>query len=293
MCLCRLAGASAEAEEEEEASEGGVAESNCVYRLQETRLVPEEQAWASVPSVSLLGSSQVCLPSSHLRQQAFFFWFSHLRPGPAVRLRQRGLPVAGEGGPPRQEERRPPADSPGLGRRLRLQQLPGQSSGSHAVQSQHAAVSSLPGSIAYGCVYYSRDVIPLCRQHLLIFETHVHYGSSALINPKVAQRRICVVDVESEFYIQMLVWTCLQEGGGSASLGFARLCFGERGDGSVPGEVPGLAPRGCRPRRGCSAEPGRSGLYLGVTLATFVFFSTLPLPFRTVCPGPVLPVLPV
>ncbi|CAG07251.1 unnamed protein product, partial [Tetraodon nigroviridis] len=54
-------GASAEAEEEEEASEGGVAESNCVYRLQETRLVPEEQAWASVPSVSLLGSSQVLL----------------------------------------------------------------------------------------------------------------------------------------------------------------------------------------------------------------------------------------
>ncbi|XP_076607832.1 supervillin isoform X2 [Chaetodon auriga] len=48
----------ASAEEEDELYEGGVVESNCVYRLVENRLVPHEQAWASIPSVSLLGSSE-------------------------------------------------------------------------------------------------------------------------------------------------------------------------------------------------------------------------------------------
>lgn len=57
FCLWNPAGAGADVEEE--AYERGVAESNCVYRLQENRLVPEERAWASVPSVSLLGSSEV------------------------------------------------------------------------------------------------------------------------------------------------------------------------------------------------------------------------------------------
>lgn len=59
-----LAGGGAEAEDE--AYERAVAESNCVYRLQENRLVPEEQAWASVPSVSLLGSSEVSRGSPQL-----------------------------------------------------------------------------------------------------------------------------------------------------------------------------------------------------------------------------------
>lgn len=77
FCLCRIAGASAEAEDE--VYERGVAESNCVYRLQENRLVPEEQAWASVPSVSLLGSSEVARGSSHLwLDQRAFFWFSRV-----------------------------------------------------------------------------------------------------------------------------------------------------------------------------------------------------------------------
>ncbi|XP_049416405.1 supervillin isoform X2 [Epinephelus fuscoguttatus] len=48
----------ASAEEEDELYERGVVESNCVYRLVENRLVPHEQAWASIPSVSLLGSSE-------------------------------------------------------------------------------------------------------------------------------------------------------------------------------------------------------------------------------------------
>uniref|UniRef100_UPI0037E86EEB supervillin n=1 Tax=Semicossyphus pulcher TaxID=241346 RepID=UPI0037E86EEB len=46
------------AEEEDELFERGVTESNCVYRLVENRLVPHEQAWASIPSVSLLGSDE-------------------------------------------------------------------------------------------------------------------------------------------------------------------------------------------------------------------------------------------
>lgn len=51
-----LSGASAE--EEDELYERGVVESNCVYRLVENRLVPHEEAWASIPSVSILGSSE-------------------------------------------------------------------------------------------------------------------------------------------------------------------------------------------------------------------------------------------
>ncbi|CAJ1076268.1 supervillin isoform X1 [Xyrichtys novacula] len=48
----------ASAEEEDELFERGISESNCVYRLVENRLVPHEQAWASIPSMSLLGSDE-------------------------------------------------------------------------------------------------------------------------------------------------------------------------------------------------------------------------------------------
>lgn len=56
---CSSLPSGASAEEEDELYERGVVESNCVYRLMENRLVPEEQAWASIPSVSLLGSTEV------------------------------------------------------------------------------------------------------------------------------------------------------------------------------------------------------------------------------------------
>uniref|UniRef100_A0A3B4VL01 Supervillin c n=1 Tax=Seriola dumerili TaxID=41447 RepID=A0A3B4VL01_SERDU len=46
------------APEEDEFFERGVVESNCVYRLVENRLVPHEQAWASIPTISLLGSTE-------------------------------------------------------------------------------------------------------------------------------------------------------------------------------------------------------------------------------------------
>uniref|UniRef100_A0A3Q2CYJ1 Supervillin c n=1 Tax=Cyprinodon variegatus TaxID=28743 RepID=A0A3Q2CYJ1_CYPVA len=49
------------APEEDELFEQGVVESNCVYSLVEDRLVPHEQAWASIPSTSLLGPSEVLL----------------------------------------------------------------------------------------------------------------------------------------------------------------------------------------------------------------------------------------
>ncbi|XP_072224636.1 supervillin isoform X2 [Leuresthes tenuis] len=46
------------APEEDELFEQGVVESNCVYRLVDNRLVPHEEAWASIPSTSLLGSTE-------------------------------------------------------------------------------------------------------------------------------------------------------------------------------------------------------------------------------------------
>ena len=59
IVLCSLLPTGASAPEEDEFYEHGVVESNCVYRLVENRLVPHEQAWASIPSISLLGSSEV------------------------------------------------------------------------------------------------------------------------------------------------------------------------------------------------------------------------------------------
>lgn len=62
--------------EEDEIYECGVVESNCVYRLVENRLVPHEQAWASTPSMSLLGSSEV---SAFLFISVYsFLYFSHI-----------------------------------------------------------------------------------------------------------------------------------------------------------------------------------------------------------------------
>ncbi|KAK2833119.1 hypothetical protein Q5P01_017008 [Channa striata] len=49
------------APEEDEVFERGVVESNCVYRLVENRLVPHEQAWASIPTISLLGSAEALM----------------------------------------------------------------------------------------------------------------------------------------------------------------------------------------------------------------------------------------
>ncbi|XP_056153072.1 supervillin [Lampris incognitus] len=45
--------------EEDEFYESGVVDSNGVYRLQGEKLVPHQEAWASIPSVSLLNSKEV------------------------------------------------------------------------------------------------------------------------------------------------------------------------------------------------------------------------------------------
>lgn len=53
--------------EEDEMYESGVLDSNGVYRLQGDKLVPHEDAWASIPSVSLLDSKEVTtITTSHV-----------------------------------------------------------------------------------------------------------------------------------------------------------------------------------------------------------------------------------
>lgn len=57
LFLCMFLGAGEP--EEDELYESGVCDSNGVYRLQGDKLVPHEDAWASIPSVSLLNSKEV------------------------------------------------------------------------------------------------------------------------------------------------------------------------------------------------------------------------------------------
>ncbi|XP_051571140.1 supervillin-like isoform X2 [Myxocyprinus asiaticus] len=47
--------------DDDELYEKAISESNCIYRLQEDRLMPHEQGWASIPLLSLLDSSQTLL----------------------------------------------------------------------------------------------------------------------------------------------------------------------------------------------------------------------------------------
>lgn len=57
MC-CRLR-IGAGAAEEDEPYESGIVESNCVYKMLDNTLVPHQQAWASMPRVSMLDSNEV------------------------------------------------------------------------------------------------------------------------------------------------------------------------------------------------------------------------------------------
>ncbi|XP_064421481.1 supervillin isoform X3 [Latimeria chalumnae] len=47
--------------EEDEAYENAILESNCVYRLVEDKLVPDNESWAKIPTCSLLNSKEVLL----------------------------------------------------------------------------------------------------------------------------------------------------------------------------------------------------------------------------------------
>lgn len=60
--------------EEDELYESAIEESNGVYRLLEDKLVPYEEAWASIPSVSLLNSKEV----KHLKTELFLSLASKL-----------------------------------------------------------------------------------------------------------------------------------------------------------------------------------------------------------------------
>lgn len=66
VCVCVCFTGAGEPEEDE-LYESGVQDSNGVYRLQGDKLVPHEDAWASIPSVSLLDSKEVVpLPTNDL-----------------------------------------------------------------------------------------------------------------------------------------------------------------------------------------------------------------------------------
>lgn len=56
LCVCVLG---AGEPEEDELYESGIVDSNGVYRLEGEKLVPHEDAWASIPSVTLLNSKEV------------------------------------------------------------------------------------------------------------------------------------------------------------------------------------------------------------------------------------------
>uniref|UniRef100_A0A8C1XAE8 Supervillin c n=1 Tax=Cyprinus carpio TaxID=7962 RepID=A0A8C1XAE8_CYPCA len=60
MCVFLSAGPDS-ADDDDEHYERAITESNCIYRLQEDRLSPQEQGWAVVPDFSLLDSSQTLL----------------------------------------------------------------------------------------------------------------------------------------------------------------------------------------------------------------------------------------
>jgi len=64
VCVCVIG---AGEPDEDELYESGVLDSTGVYRLQGEKLVPHEEAWASIPSVSLLDSKEVTPPSLRCR----------------------------------------------------------------------------------------------------------------------------------------------------------------------------------------------------------------------------------
>ena len=117
---------------------------------------PASPCWAPLRSEICYGFSSWSL----------LFWVSfngwscvsvYMCAGPGVWFRQRGVPVARTGCFPQQEDRCSPADSPGVGRSLWLQQLSSQSSGSHTVQPRRAAVSSPCGLQSFQSLLHNEN----------------------------------------------------------------------------------------------------------------------------------------
>lgn len=59
VCVCVCVRVAAGEPDEDELYESGIVESNGIYRVMEDKLVPYEEAWASIPSVTLLNSKEV------------------------------------------------------------------------------------------------------------------------------------------------------------------------------------------------------------------------------------------
>ena len=55
LCLSPAAGPA----EEDEHFENGIVETNCIFRLLDDKLVPDDEEWGKVPSCTLLESKQV------------------------------------------------------------------------------------------------------------------------------------------------------------------------------------------------------------------------------------------
>lgn len=52
--------------DEDELYESAVVETNCIYRLMDDKLVPDDDFWAKVPRCSLLNPKEVRQPDSNL-----------------------------------------------------------------------------------------------------------------------------------------------------------------------------------------------------------------------------------
>lgn len=149
LCLLLIWRSGAGVSEEDELFELGVVESNCVYSLVEDRLVPHEQAWASIPHISLLCSTEVSmifLLSWKLQEGtlgALMTCCILLFPGAGVWFRQWGISVAWSGCFTSKEGRCSAADSASVGRGVRLQQLSRQPAGPYSVQPQYSPVGPL------------------------------------------------------------------------------------------------------------------------------------------------------
>lgn len=57
--------------DEDELYEGAIVETNCIYRLMDNKLIPDDDFWAKMPSCSLLHPKEVCFSnytSKHFKQ---------------------------------------------------------------------------------------------------------------------------------------------------------------------------------------------------------------------------------
>lgn len=59
--------------DEDELYEGAIVETNCIYRLVEDKLVPDDDFWAKMPRCSLLNPKEVRLPNFQTHSTNAYF----------------------------------------------------------------------------------------------------------------------------------------------------------------------------------------------------------------------------